>query len=187
MNIVTRYLAEKANRVALGLWMITIATGLSGCGLSSQSNKTPIERLDFSSPSSLTGEVKQGLTVADYDPQATENPAKIGLSEGEAKQLGCKIRDRFDRGATFAYNFDNQQTRLSFHLGLNGPSLGAPTQMEFKSVFVRYTHKFSKPPEGKREKCRFQSNVQGLIGSAYNELFVRNNYTVWQEIRNKLK
>lgn len=187
MRTVTRYLAGKANRVALGLWMIMIAISLSGCSLLSQSKKTPIERLDFLSPSSLTSEVQQGLTVADYDPESLKNPAKVGLSEDESKQLGCNIRDRFDRTATLAYNFDDEQSRLSFHLGVNGPSLGSPTELEFKSVLVRFTHKFSKPPEGRREKCRFQSNVQGLVGSAYNEFFVRNNFTVWQELRNKLK
>jgi hypothetical protein len=187
MTTVTRYLADKANRVALGLGILIMATGLSGCGFVSKTTKTPIERLDLSSSSSTTGEVQQGLSVADYDPESLKNPAKVGLSSDESKQLGCKIRDRFDRGATLAYNFDNEQSRLSFHLGLNGPSLGDPTQMEFKSVLVRFTHKFSKPPESKREKCRFQSNFQGLIGSAYNEFFIRNNFTVWQELRSKLK
>lgn len=167
--------------------MLTIATGLSGCGLSTQSNKTPIERLDFSSPTALLGEVQQGLTVADYDPKSLENPAKVGLSETESKALGCSLRDRFDKSATLAYNFDNQQSRIALHLSMDGPSLDSPSQMELKSVLVRFTHKFSKPPEGKREKCRFQSNFQGLIGSAYNEFFLRNNYTVWQEIRQKLK
>jgi hypothetical protein len=187
MNTVTRYLADKANRVALGLGILIMATGLSGCGFVSKTTKTPIERLDLSSSSSMMGEVQQGLTAEYYDPESKKNPAKVGLSEDESKQLGCNIRDRFDRAATLAYNFDDQQSRVSLHLGLNGPSLGDPSQMEFKSVLVRFTHKFSKPPESKREKCRFQSNFQGLIGSAYNEFFVRNNFTVWHELRSKLK
>jgi hypothetical protein len=187
MKTVTRYLADKANRVALGLGILIMATGLSGCGFVSKTTKTPIERLDLSSSSSVMGEVQQGLTAEDYDPDSLKNPAKVGLSESESKELGCRIRDRFDRGSTLAYNFDNDQSRLSFHLGINGPSLASPTELEFKSVLVRFTHKFSKPPESKREKCRFQSNFQGLIGSAYNELMVRNNYTVWQELRSKLK
>ncbi len=166
--------------------MLIITTGLSGCSFESRSTKTPIERLDFSSPTAVMGEVQQGLTVADYDPKALENPAKVGLSENESKALGCSIRDRFDKTATLAYNFDDDQSRLALHLGVDGGGIGDISQMEFKSVLIRFTHKFSKPPESKREKCRFQSNVQGLVGSAYNEFFLRNNYTVWQELRSKL-
>ncbi len=166
--------------------MLVLTAGLSGCSFAPQSSKTPIERLDFETSIATAGEVKQGLAVEDYDPKSSVNPAKMGLSEDQSKALGCSIGDRFDRGATLAYNFDDHQSRIALHLSMNGPSFSEPTQVEFNSVMVRFTHKFSKPPESKRDKCRFQSNFQGLIGSAYNEFFIRNNYTVWKEIRQKL-
>lgn len=187
MKTLTRYLARKAHRVALGLGICILASGLSGCASNSQTPRTPIERLDFnnSSPASAGG-VQQGLTIADYDPTYKDNPAKLGLSEDQSKALGCSLGDRFDRGATIAYNFDDNQTQVALNLSIAGPKFSDPTRLEFNSVLLRYTHKFSKPPPSKREKCRFQSSFQGLVGSAYNEFFVRNSYTVWKELRNKL-
>lgn len=168
--------------------MCILATGLSGCADGSQTPRTPIERLDFSKPSSaaFAGGVQQGLSVPDYDPKYKEENVQLGLSEDQSRALGCNIGDRFDRGATLAYNFDDNQTRLALNLRLSGPKLSDPSRLEVNSVMLRYTHKFSKPPLSKREKCRFQSSFQGLVGSAYNELFIRNTYTVWKELRNKL-
>lgn len=166
--------------------MLGIASGLSGCSFATQPSRTPIERLDFNSPSTMNGGVRQGLSVADYDPKSLDTPEKLGLSEDQAKALGCNIGDRFDRGATLVYNFKDEQSRMALHLNIRGPKFSDPSRMEFNSVMVRFTHEFSKPPETKREKCRFQSSFQGLLGSGYNELFLRNNYTVWKELRKKL-
>ena len=188
MKTIARYLARKANRVAFGLWMCILATGLSGCtNNTSQTPRTPIERLNFNDPSPTRADgVQQGLSPADYDPQYKESSPKLGLSEDEAKALGCDLGDRFDRGATLAYHFKDNQSRLAFHLSLEGPKFSDPTRLELNSVLLRYTHKFSKPPANKRDKCRFQSSLQGLLGSAYNEFFVRNSFTVWKELRSKL-
>jgi hypothetical protein len=166
--------------------MLGVASGLSGCSFVSQPSRTPIERLDFNGPPTSTSGVQQGLSVSDYDPKSLDTPEKMGLSESQSKAMGCNIGDRFDRGAALVYNFKDNQTRLALHLNMNGPSFSDPSNLEFKSVMVRFTHKFSKPLERKRDKCRIQSSFQGIIGSAYNELFIRNNYTVWQELRKKL-
>lgn len=188
MDTLTRYLARKADRVALGLWMCILASGLlSGCAKEPQSFRTPIERLDFSAPASSTSGVQQGLLPRDYDPKTVEREEQLGLSESQSKALGCNIGDRFDRKSTLAYNFADQQTQLALNLSIDGPQLDDPGNFHVNSVYVRYTHKFSKPPQSKREKCRFQSSFQGLVGSAYNEFFVRNTYTVWKELRNKLR
>lgn len=187
MKTLTRYLACKANRVALGLWLCILAVGLNGCAKIPQATRTPIERLNFSnaSPTNPAAGVQQGLSVSDYDPKYRDAQSKLGLSEDQSKALGCSIGDRFDRGATLAYNFDDHQTRVALNLSVAGPKLSDPSRLELNSVVVRYTYKFSKPPPSKREKCRFQSSFQGLLGSAYNEFFVRNSYTVWKELRNK--
>lgn len=169
--------------------MCLLASGLlSGCAKDPRSFRTPIERLDFNSSASSAGGVQQGLTLRDYDPKFAERRAQLGLSEDQSKALGCNIGDRFDRGATLAYNFSDNQSQLALNLSIEGPQFDDPGHFQFNSVLVRYTHKFSKPPASSRkEKCRFQSSFQGLLGSAYNEFFVRNTYTVWKELRNKLK
>lgn len=167
--------------------MCVLASGLlTGCSKEPRSFRTPIERLDFASAASSTTGVQQGLRLQDYDPQTAERLEQLGLSEDQSKALGCKIGDRFDRTTTLAYNFKDNQSQLALKLSVEGPRFSDPGRLEFNSAIIRYTHKFSKPLAGRKERCRFQSSFQGLLGSAYNELFVRNTYTVWKELRNKL-
>ncbi len=187
MKTIARYLARKANRVAFGLWMCILATGLSGCTSPSQTPRTPIERLNFNDPSPTRADgVQQGLSPADYDPQYKESSPKLGLSEDEAKALGCDLGDRFDRGATLAYTFDDRKSRVALNLSLDGPSLSNPSRLQVNSVMIRFTHRFQKPLLGKKEKCLMPSNFQGMIGSGYNEFFLRNNFTIWKDLRNRL-
>jgi hypothetical protein len=187
MDCKTWTIARRLNWVALAVWMLGLAFLLCGCSTAPQSTRTPIERLDFNTPlASSATSVEQGLSPSDYAPETAKNEAKLGLSEDAAKSLGCNIKDRFDRGAALAYNFDDRQSRLALHLSMEGPSFSDPTRLQLNSMMVRYTHQFSKPPQSKKEKCRVESNFQGVVGSAYNEFFVRNNYTVWQEIRHRL-
>jgi hypothetical protein len=186
MKTLSRYLSRRVNRVALGLWMFVVATGLSGCSFAPQIAKTPIERLDFHTAPSQESGVNQGLSEEDYDPKAKKNPAKLGLSADESKALGCSIADRFDRDAALAYNFSNQQSRLALHLDMRGGGLQDIGRMDVEAVMVRFTHKLQKSSADKKQKCRFNSKVQGLVGSVYNEFFVRDNYTVWQELRHRL-
>ncbi len=108
---------------------------------------------------------------------------KLGLSREESQAFGCNIGDRFDRKAMFAYNFANQQSRLSLHMNLEGPSLSNPTNLQLNSFLVRFTHKFQKPASRQKTLCLYPSSFQGLIGSGYNELFIRNNYTVMDELK----
>jgi hypothetical protein len=166
--------------------MLLTAFLVTGCSTAPQFDRKPIERLDFTSPLAAASSVQQGLSIDEFTPQGNRNEAKLGLSEDATKALGCNLGDRFDSGAALAYNFDDRQSRLALHLSMDGPSFSDPSRLQVNSVMLRYTHQFSKPPQSKREKCRFQSNFQGVVGSIYNEVFVRNNYTVWKELRNKL-
>jgi hypothetical protein len=167
--------------------MLVTAFLLNGCSYAPQFERTPIERLNFDNPSAAANGVQQGLSLDGDTLTGNRNPLRLGLSESGAKALGCHMKDRIDRSAALAYDFDDHQTRLALNLSLNGPSFSDPSRLDFKSVMVRYTHKFSLPQESRKEKCRFKANMQGVIGSAYNELFVRDNYTIWQELRTKLK
>lgn len=190
MRTETRYLTEKVNRVAFGLWMLLVATGLCSCSYLPQSTVTPIKNLDFTTPQSGALTVAQGLDMSNFDTRDTnstiKNIPKLGLTEDESKALGCGIGDRFERGATLAYNFKDEQNRLALNVGMSGPSFSDPTRIEFKNVILRFTHKFSKPIPNKRDKCRFKSGFQGLVGSTYNDFFVRTNFTVWKDLRNRL-
>ncbi len=137
--------------------------------------------------------VEQGRSLEDFYPENIEQQkqkkdmVRLGLSRNESKTLGCDMGDRFDKSAALAYNFSNQKTRLSLHLSVDGPSLSNPSNLEFNSLLVRFTHKFQKPSKSQQKKCQFPSQVQGLVGSIYNEFFVREKYTILDEVKFELK
>lgn len=191
MDTKTRHLADRAYRGAFGYGVVILSLCflLSGCSYAPPMPRTPIERLDFSTPQSQTT-VQQGLSLNDFDkdyhPEGRRDDAKLGLSEDASKALGCKFTDRFDTGSFASYRFSDQQSLLSLHLSMDGPSLSDPSRLQLNSVMLRYTHKFSKPPQSRRDRCRFPSNFQGFAGSTYNELFVRDNYPVWKELKSRL-
>jgi hypothetical protein len=134
--------------------------------------------------------VEQGQNIEDFYPENSldnkkKNTIRLGLSRDESKALGCDLGDRFDRGAALAYNFDNQKSRVSLHLSVDGPSFSDPSNLELNSVLLRFTHKFQKPSKSQIKKCQFPSKVQGLFGSLYNEFFVRDNYTILDELKDR--
>lgn len=121
---------------------------------------------------------------------------RLGLGRDESKAMGCNLTNRFDRSAALAYNFDDHQSRVSLHLSLDGPSLSNPGNVGFNSVMVRYTHKFQKPAKRKgatgptyveegHKGCLYPSKVQGFLGSAFNEMFLRTNYTILDELKDR--
>ncbi len=97
-----------------------------------------------------------------------------------AMPAGCSIRDRFDNSGALAYNFSNQ-SRLSLNLDMGNVGFGG---VEVDKVMVKFRYKFQ-PGKDKKEACRYPSRYQGLVPSAYHELFQRQHNTVWDEIRDK--
>ncbi len=95
---------------------------------------------------------------------------------------GCSIRDRFDNSALVAWRFNDNRSRVGLKLKMDGPSLSDPGNFEFKAVTIRFTHQLQKTPH-KKERCLYAAPLQGVVGSLYNELYVREDNTVWQELR----
>lgn len=168
--------------------------GLAGCSFDFSSDYPP--RASRISPlskdfTSVVAGVEQGRPIEELYPEAQDddNPVKkavrLGLSRDESKALGCSMGDRFDRGAALAYNFSDKQSRVALHLSLSGPSFSDPGRLEVDSVMVRFTHKFQKPSRAQEKKCLFPSQVQGVIGSVYNEFFVRDTYTILDELKDR--
>lgn len=167
--------------------------GLTGCTFGSVTHDTY-----FSAPEDSSGVivpaihgVEQGRIIEDFYPEnLPENKKKkniihLGLSRDESKALGCDMGDRFDRGAALAYTFDNKKSRVSLHLSVDGPSFSDPSNLELNSFVLRFTHKFQKPSKSEEKKCLFPSKVQGLFGSVYNEFFIRDKYTILDELKDR--
>ncbi len=106
---------------------------------------------------------------------------------GEAQPMatlamrGCSIKDRFDRSSTLAYHFNGGQERVELDVSAKGPSFSDPGRFEVKGVAIRFVHKFQNI-KSRKERCRFESPVQGLIGSAYNEIYMRQDDTIMHEL-----
>ena len=113
-------------------------------------------------------------------PGSTDRPQPLAT----LSMRGCSIKERFDRSSTLAYNFSDGQSRMEFNLNARGPTLTAPARFEFRGVGLKFTYKFQKIKSPK-ERCRFESPVQGLIGSVYNEFYMGETDTVWQELHAK--
>ncbi len=122
------------------------------------------------------------LNIAEReDKLEIERKEALGIAPQEAAvPAGCSLKDRFDRTAALAYNFDDQQTRLSLHLSGDAGFGG----FDMEKVMVKYTYKLQ-PISHRKEKCKYASHWQGLIPSVYHELYVRQKNTVWDQLRDE--
>ncbi len=126
-----------------------------------------------------------------YRPFQDSSPADISRNKMDAAQgfdpleaalpKGCSLRDRFDRNAALAWNFKDNQSRLALNMNIDGLGFSGA---EIDKVMLKFHYKFQ-PIKNKKERCRYPSGFQGLVGSGYNEFFLRKNNTVMQELRDK--
>ncbi len=143
----------------------------------------------FAGPPSTASGGGAGLSLAEYVPMARvsyfghdiagnvpENAPGFNKSRPE---VNCSFGDRFDRKTTLAYNFDNAH-QLAFKLGIN-PSEGGPAGISHAGIAFRWRFNSVKSPveAPPKERCLYDSHWQGLGGSIYNELFLRQNNNVW--------
>lgn len=85
----------------------------------------------------------------------------------------CGIKDRFDRKALLAYEWN----RSRFSVDTEGLGLGGMDgfRLEYK---IRL-----QPEKPTKRKCRTPSQWQGIIGTGYHEFVTRENDTVFDEMR----
>ncbi|MGH1456995.1 MAG: hypothetical protein ACRBDI_09460 [Alphaproteobacteria bacterium] len=103
----------------------------------------------------------------------------LGLKKVEKTEYKCRLKDRFDRKAVIAYEWD--RSRLSMDVdGINMSGDGEyGARLEYKLRF--------QPEKRPKELCRYASSWQGMIGSGYNEFFVREDGRVLEEIKTEIK
>jgi hypothetical protein len=117
---------------------------------------------------------KDVLIAASGIPIVTQGLGK-NLSEEKDNTKKCRFKDRFDRKAVLAYEWGRNRLALD----IDGLSLAGADVQAFK---LQYRLRLQ-PEKTRTEKCRFQSSWQGLIGSGYNELFLRDEDTVFEEFK----
>lgn len=107
-----------------------------------------------------------------------EQPVEGAPHAVEAVALGedkCRIQDRFDRKALLAYEWEHKRLGLD----VDGIGLGGGDDSGIK---LEYTINLQRQ-KNKYQKCRYSSQWQGLIGSGYHEMFIRQENTVWEDLR----
>lgn len=137
-----------------------------------QEKLTPILN-NYSFLPSPAPEISHELAVA-----LDQNNQSIASSLQETKNVTakkCNIKTRFDKDAVLAYEWG--RNRLGFDV--NGLEIGNSSIEEIKLEY-KLNLQSQKTFE---QRCRFASPWQGLIGSAYHELIIREDDTIWQELR----
>lgn len=91
----------------------------------------------------------------------------------------CRLKDRFDRKALLAYEWD--RSRLSVDVdGINMSGSGD------KGVYVQYKLTFNPDKKDPKKNCMHPSQWRGMIGTGYNEFIVRDGRVVVEDVK-KLK
>lgn len=120
-------------------------------------------------PSNITlSDVGMPGQDAEYYAQQT------ALRESTTENKKCSIKDRIDRDAVLAYQWGQNRVGLRVRgLNIGGEGIDQ-VKLEYKLRL--------QPHKTRKEKCRYESNWQGVIGTSYNEMFVREKDTVWDQI-----
>jgi hypothetical protein len=166
---------------------LLLALALSGC-MGSGSRYSDVPPPDYWYNGSST-DSHEHVAMSDQYSAATPTHDEGGRSYTygapsftPADYDGCKITDRFDNRSTIAYNFDDRH-QLAFNMAINddGGSMGV------SRAVVVFHYKFDAPKpsrsDARRAKCRYDSHWQGLVGSTYNELFLRDHNSVWTQMK----
>jgi hypothetical protein len=118
-----------------------------------------------------------GFVTADFNPGIDRT--SVNSLRAERQQAGCSTRERFDRKHLIAYQWGRTQEN---RVGLEIDGLGIDS-MDVEAIKLEYTLRLQ-PHKTKKERCLSASNWQGMLGSAYNELYMREgNDTVWRDLR----
>ncbi len=124
--------------------------------------------------SSFNGLDDGSIESSEVAPNVSNGIKTALINSGNKKTKKCRIKDRFDRKAVLAYEWGYKRIALDVDgINLGGGSKGI--KLEYKMNLQR--------KKNRAQKCRYKSNWQGLIGSGYHEFFVKENDTIWGELR----
>ena len=106
-----------------------------------------------------------------------EDPRAVLALNSNNSPKGCRVKERFDRKYLIAYQWGRAGESK---LGLDVDGVGFDS-MNVEGVMLEYKLRLQ-PIANKKDRCRYNSNWQGFLGSGYNEFFLRDDDTVWQHL-----
>lgn len=171
--------------------LAAIALAMAGCSHSNESDYALAPAppaFDASAPYETAGPHLRAFTgqpipfPAHIKLSETTTPADESLYTGtkaalrtEQSSKKCSIKDRIDRDDLIAYQWGG---RNRIGLDVDGINMRSTELEGFK---LQYTLRLQ-PHKTRKEKCRYESGWQGMIGSGYNEMFLRQEDTIWMQI-----
>ena len=179
---------NKGNRCLLNLALLFSLLSLSGCLTTENSAplalSPPVEGnmlLSQNDDNSYQPHYFAQPNIADemvMNAQAGEQV--VALKSNSAAGGRCSFKDRFDRKAVLAYEWD--RSRLALDVEGVDP-MGGGNDKGFR---LEYKLRFQSE-KTKKQLCRYKSSWQGLFGSSYNEFFVREDDTAVEEVKGMKK
>ncbi|MBI1301822.1 MAG: hypothetical protein GC137_09230 [Alphaproteobacteria bacterium] len=179
----------KKNKSLMQVFLLLTALGLPGClGAGKVQPLAPLPpAIDLASYENQ--KKSQDNMTTDHSIITVHQASEDGLMQevvdikdapktAVVEEKKCNLKDRFDRDAFLAYEWD--RSRLS--MDVDGINTSGDGNMGIK---IEYRLRFQKW-KNKKERCRYDSQWQGLVGSGYNEMFRREDNTMWGEI-NKIR
>lgn len=183
-HLVFKHTLDGAIKGAL-LTAIMMAFSLTACSLGA-SSRAPLAPPP---PSFTPGPEKTGMGITIPLKDAlrlaktgrTDPDAQVALRDTDpAVPDGCSLLERFDRSSALSYTSADGRREWALNLETSGASVD--------SALIRFRYQWGGPKKPSAlalssHPCLYPAQIQGLIGSAYHELIVRDKNTVWQQLR----
>ncbi len=177
----TPYLKREGQNCSFNLFLCLSLATLSGC-VTAQ-NTSPLAPFPPAIDASSAAQNQQ-LYTPHYFTEPPQNDAlqddvgievKNSITPITPKQNSeCSLKDRFDRKSILAYEWGRNKISLDID-GVNLKNSGN------RGVFIEYKLNIH-PEKTKEQRCRTASSWQGLVGSTYNEIFIRKDKKIWSEV-----
>jgi len=178
---------RKDNILLRAMFLLSLSILLSGCSnnIGVFNAKQRVEPPIYSSFKNIDLEEIDNYSIAKYDAKHSDVYKNLDIETVLANnersksnnRRNCRITDRFDRKLLLSYEQDGGNTKYGFDIdGL------LSTSGKKRNIVFSYKKKLNASAI-KKKPCRFNSNLQGLLGSVYNEVFLRKNDTVWGDIK----
>lgn len=107
----------------------------------------------------------------DYRAYNAYQPYTAGAALEGRDTNNCGLGERFDHQALLAYQWGRNRVGLNVDR-VNAKSVDHVKNHEAEEVKMTYRIKLQNN-KGRAENCRYNSSWQGLIGSGYNEFYLR--------------
>lgn len=140
-----------------------------------ENDNTPMYAAHYFAPPQGVHSIEQHDEIV-LSEKVTEAVIAASLDTDHTEVNSCRLKDRFDREALIAYEWDRSRMALDVD-GIGGGSDNSGLRFEYK---IRL-----QPEKNEKQKCRYNAKWQGLLGSGYNEIVLRKQDTVMEEIRQK--